>query len=146
VSYVANELLEDAMKFSNTTTSYAVDITFQLNENKIIFLVKNSIHPERVNEFQAFIQQVLNEDPFELYIKHLENSAEDDTIKTSGLGILTMINDYDAKIGWKFETVRSEPLVIAVTTMVQLISGRTYINSPVLTNVKNRAKFCATRA
>jgi hypothetical protein len=143
---VANELLEDAMKFSNTTTSYAVDITFQLNENKIIFLVKNSIHPERVNEFQAFIQQVLNEDPFELYIKHLENSAEDDTIKTSGLGILTMINDYDAKIGWKFETVRSEPLVIAVTTMVQLISGRTYINSSVLTNVKNRAKFCATRA
>lgn len=121
VSYVANELLENAMKFSNTTTSYPVDITFQLHGKKIIFFVKNSIQPDKLNEFQAFIQQVLTEDPFELYIQHLEKSAENDTIKTSGLGILTMMNDYHAKIGWKFETVRSEPLVIAVTTMVQLM-------------------------
>lgn len=121
VSYVANELLENAMKFSNTNTSYPVDITLQLHGKKIIFLVNNSINPENVNDFQAFIQEVLTEDPFELYIQHLEKSAEDDTIKTSGLGILTMINDYHAKIGWKFETVSSDPLVMAVTTMVQLM-------------------------
>jgi hypothetical protein len=33
-----------------------------------------------------------------------------------------MMNDYQAKLGWKFETIQkeSEPEAIAVTTMVQL--------------------------
>jgi len=33
---------------------------------------------------------------------------------------LTMLTDYSAKIGWKFQTVHKDPEVIAVTTMVQL--------------------------
>jgi hypothetical protein len=29
-----------------------------------------------------------------------------------------MLNDYSAKLGWKFETIQEEPKIIAVTTMV----------------------------
>jgi hypothetical protein len=29
-----------------------------------------------------------------------------------------MINDYSAKLGWKFEIVQKEPKMIALTTMV----------------------------
>jgi hypothetical protein len=36
------------------------------------------------------------------------------------LGILTMMNDYQAKLGWKFETIQNESEAIAVTIMVQL--------------------------
>jgi hypothetical protein len=46
--------------------------------------------------------------------------VEDESESESGLGLLTMMNDYLAKLGWKFETVQQDPEVIAVTTMVRL--------------------------
>ena len=57
-----------------------------------------------------------------LYIEQIEKNAmtNDDC---SGLGFLTMINDYSAKLGWKFDTIKnnnSEP-VLTVTTMVQIV-------------------------
>ena len=121
VSYVANELLENAMKFSDRSISYPVDIILQLYDDKILFMVNNSVESSCVEKFQGFIEELLTEDPQELYIQHLENTADDLDSPNSGLGILTMINDYEAKVGWKFETMRSEPLLISVTTMVQLI-------------------------
>jgi hypothetical protein len=54
-----------------------------------------------------------------LYIRQLEKNATDE-YEESGLGLLTMMNDYLAKIGWKFATVTGEPEVITVTTMLQL--------------------------
>jgi len=51
-------------------------------------------------------------------VQQIEKSAEEENSGTSGLGFLTMLNDYSAKLGWKFEIVQEEPKVIAVTTMV----------------------------
>lgn len=121
VSYVANELLENAMKFSDANISYPVDIILQLHRDRIIFLVNNSIPLESVETFQTFIQDLLEGNPQELYIQHLENTVDDDRSTSSGLGLLTMINDYDAKLGWKFETIESDSVAVSVTTMVQLI-------------------------
>ena len=120
VSYIANELLENAMKFNDETSDYPIDIKLQLESDGVIFSVANSISPKAVNKFQAYIQQLLASDPSELYIQQLENNAADDNCNGSGLGLLTMLSDYTAKIGWKFQTVQKEPEVIAVTTMVQL--------------------------
>ena len=120
VSYIANELLENAMKFNDETSDYPIDIKLQLESDGVIFSVANSISPKAVNKFQAYIQQLLASDPSELYIQQLENNAADDNCTGSGLGLLTMLSDYTAKIGWKFQTVQKEPEVIAVTTMVQL--------------------------
>lgn len=119
VSYVANELLENAMKFSDDTSTYPVSIQLQLHSNCLIFSVTNSLVPQKVTKFQDYIQTLIRENPEELYLHRLEHAAEDD--QSSGLGLLTMINDYMAKLGWKFQVVQEEPKVIAVTTMVQLI-------------------------
>lgn len=54
-----------------------------------------------------------------MYITHLERTAEEENCG-SGLGILTMLNDYAAKIGWKFEQVQAEPLAFTVTTRVEI--------------------------
>jgi len=121
IRYVANELLENAMKFSDPNISYPVDIVLQLHRDRIIFLVNNSITPESVETFQTFIQELLAEDPQALYIQHLENTADDENSTSSGLGLLTIINDYDAKLGWKFETIDSDSVAVSVTTMVQLL-------------------------
>lgn len=120
VSYIANELLENAMKFNDATSDYPIDIKLQLESDGVIFSVANSISAPGVGKFQAYIQQLLACDPSELYLEKLEKNAADENSTDSGLGLLTMLNDYTAKIGWKFETVQKDPEVIAVTTMVQL--------------------------
>ena len=120
VSYIANELLENAMKFNDETSEYPIDIKLQLESDRVIFSVANSISPQAVEKFQAYIQQLLASEPSELYIQQLEKNAADEKCIDSGLGLLTMLTDYTAKIGWKFQTVQKDPEVIAVTTMVQL--------------------------
>ena len=120
VSYIANELLENAMKFNDETSEYPIDIKLQLESDGVIFSVANSIPPKAVGKFQAYIQQLLASEPSELYIQQLENNAANESCTGSGLGLLTMLSDYTAKIGWKFQTVQQDPELIAVTTMVQL--------------------------
>ena len=120
VSYIANELLENAMKFNNETSEYPINIKLQLESDGVLFSVANSISPQGVDKFQAYIQQLLASDPSELYIQQLEKNAVEESCTDSGLGLLTMLTDYSAKIGWKFQTVHKDPEVIAVTTMVQL--------------------------
>ena len=120
VSYIANELLENAMKFNNETSEYPIDIKLQLESDGVIFSVVNSISPQAVDKFQAYIQQLLASEPSELYIQQLEKNAADESCTDCGLGLLTMLTDYTAKIGWKFQTVYQDPEVIAVTTLVQL--------------------------
>ncbi|MGL5196592.1 MAG: DUF6272 family protein [Chroococcales cyanobacterium] len=121
VSYIANELLENAMKFSVETQGYPISIQLHLNAEKIIFVTTNSICSEKVGEFQGFLKQLSTEDPLELYLKQLEKNALEDNSGTSGLGFLTMINDYGAKMGWKFQDMNGAQNAIAVTTMVQLL-------------------------
>ncbi len=120
VSYIANELLENAMKFSHAPSEQPVSIGLHLQHDLVRFYVTNSVDPDTVPSFQEFIQKLLSEDPYELYIRLLERNAEDDYDAHSGLGFLTMMNDYDAKLAWKFDTVQQQPKKINVTTMVQL--------------------------
>ncbi|ALG67209.1 DUF6272 family protein [Beggiatoa leptomitoformis] len=119
VGYIANELLENAMKFNNDSTNHPISIKLQLHSERILFYVTNSIHPETQTAFQHRIQEMLSADPQELYIYRLEKNAESDT-DASGLGLLTMMNDYGATLGWKFETATENPRVVTVTTMAEL--------------------------
>lgn len=120
VSYIANELLENAMKFNDETSPHPISIALHLYSDRLVFLVTNSISPQSIEKFQALIEKLTIFDPEELYIKQLEKNAADECIQESGLGLLTMINDYLAKIGWKFEMLTGEPEVITLTTMLQL--------------------------
>lgn len=120
VSFIANELLENAMKFSDERLNYPVSIELHLDREKMVFVVTNSVDPKQVEEFQEFLQELLASDPNDLYIHYLEKNASEESNTESGLGLLTMMNDYQAKLGWKFEKLQSDPEAIAVTTMVQL--------------------------
>lgn len=121
VSFIANELLENSMKFNNCKTDYPISITLQLHTDSLVFLASNSLPAEAVDDFQAFIEEIISDDPREILVRQLENNAEDDNHTSSGLGLLTMMSDYLAKIGWKFETVQEDPEIITVTTMVYLM-------------------------
>ena len=120
VSYIANELLENSMKYADTTALYPITLHTQIENNKIRLFVVNSILASQAKNFQLFIRELLDSDPDELFIRKLEENAEDENTSSSGLGFLTMINDYSAKLGWKFDTVEKDSPVMTVTTMVEL--------------------------
>jgi len=126
VSFIGNELLENAMKFTDETSDYPISLTLQMHIDRLVFLATNSVNTQSVHKFQAFVQELTTSDTEELYIRHLEQNGSDerDSLQdssVSGLGLLTMINDYQAKLGWKFEAIQNKPEAIAVTTMVQLL-------------------------
>lgn len=122
VSYVANELLENAIKFNKDDANYKVKFGIHfIGETEVtaVIFASNSVTQEGANKLKEFIEEILASDPNELYLQQLEKNAESES-ETSGLGLLTMINDYSAKIGWKFEPRPDSPETIAVTTVVQI--------------------------
>lgn len=120
VSFIANELLENAMKFSDETSSFPIQIQLHLHSDSLIFYVTNSIKPDDIARFQKLIREIVSSDPDELYIHRLESNALDDNNSGSGLGLLIMLTNYAACLGWKFETLQAEPLLTAITTMVKM--------------------------
>jgi hypothetical protein len=125
VSYVANELLENAMKFNDEKTNYRVKFGIHfIKENtevKVVLFATNSINPKGVDKFQSFIEKLLDSDVSDLYIQQIEKSVQPDNTGVSGLGLLTMIHDYSAKLGWRFDTVQDNPQIMTITTMAQIV-------------------------
>ncbi|HLO51160.1 MAG TPA: DUF6272 family protein [Kamptonema sp.] len=125
VSYIGNELLENAMKFNGFRNHAQVEfgIHFQEDLERVTAIVftKNSIASEKVQKFKEFIEELLSADPNELYVQQIEKAAESEQGESSGLGLLTTINDYSAKLGWKFESEPNDPKIIIVTTMAQIV-------------------------
>jgi hypothetical protein len=120
VSFIANELLENAMKYSNKGSGLPINLEIHLFSDRLIFLSKNSLHDEAIANFQAFLQEILTNDIGEMYVNQVEKSAANEDSESSGLGYLTMMMDYEALLGWQFEKISNPSSVTMVTTMVQL--------------------------
>ncbi|BAZ17932.1 hypothetical protein NIES4071_98130 [Calothrix sp. NIES-4071] len=118
-SYIANELLENAVKYSHQASQIPIQIKLYLDKGKILFFIKNSLSHLRSANLQGVIYQLSNSNHEELYFNQLEKSIDDEYSFKSGLGFLSMINDYSAKVAWKFETVADKPAIMIVTTMVE---------------------------
>jgi hypothetical protein len=118
VSYIANELLENTMKYSDETANLAVSISLYLYDERLVFRVTN---PAKVNvamTYQTFVQKLVTSDIDELYAAQLEQTALG--MGGSHMGILTMINDYEARLGWKFDPQPEQPEIVQITVMAHL--------------------------
>jgi len=125
VNFIANELLENAMKFNYAPSQHPVSIEMYLEEDQISLYVTNSVNPQTIADFQTFIQRLFTEDTDELYMEQLMRNAEDEDTEeesgsNSGLGYLTMLNDYGIELAWKFEPIEPNSDVMQVTTMAML--------------------------
>jgi hypothetical protein len=120
VSFIANELLENAMKYSDESAEQPINLEMHLFSDHLIFLSKNSVHQDAIASFQSYIQEITTGDIGEMYINQLERSVTNEEEANSGLGYFTMIMDYEATLGWKFEQAQTNGHATIVTTMVQL--------------------------
>ncbi|MDY6806376.1 MAG: DUF6272 family protein [Cyanobacteriota bacterium] len=120
ISYIANELLENAMKYNDKKCNHPISIQLHLKSDRIVLMVTNSVVPQKVDEFQAYLEELTTSNVEDLLVRQLEKNALEENSHSSGLGYLTIIGDYMAKMGWRFSTVQEEPEVVAVSTMVQL--------------------------
>ena len=120
VSYVANELLENAMKFSYAPAQHAIGLAMHLEPDAVSLYVTNSVDPHAVESFQQIIARLLTEDIDTLYLEQLTHNAESDSTEGSGLGYLTMLHDYGIALAWQFAPSLQDPDVTTVTTMARL--------------------------
>jgi hypothetical protein len=119
VSYIANELLENAVKYSDESLNLPISITLYLYQQELLFQVTNYADLAIVRKYQNFIRELLNSDPEEFYIRQLEKTALE--IDESHLGLVTMINDYSARFGWKFHPLDVDSTMMRVYVTARLI-------------------------
>ncbi|MFO0209853.1 MAG: slr1658 superfamily regulator, partial [Pseudanabaena sp.] len=93
VSFIANELLENAMKYSYESANQTVNLEVHLFSDHLIFLSKNSVSPKEISGFQSYIQEVITGDIGQMYIDQVEKNVTNQEEEKSGLGYFTMIMD-----------------------------------------------------
>ncbi|PSB13782.1 ATP-binding protein [filamentous cyanobacterium CCP2] len=122
VSYIANELIENAVKYSEASAKLPISISLYLYEEQIVFRAVSYANQAESDRYQAFIRELLNSELDELYGQQLEKTATGSG--ESNMGILTMINDYAACFSWKFQplddAVAAHSEIVQVNVLVRL--------------------------
>lgn len=97
ISYALNELVENAIKFG---TAGRVEVTVGLVGHELVMQVSNRLPIGDVPALEGLLEEMMSEDPWELIVKKVEANAADPESSASGLGFLTLLTDYDARLGW----------------------------------------------
>jgi hypothetical protein len=120
VTYVANELLENAMKYHERHVDVPIGIHLELTSNHITVSVSNGIGAGQAQLYRAFVENLLKGNAADLLLRKQEEAAECKDSAISCLGLLTMVNDYDAQLGWRFTAHPAHSEIVTVTTSVVL--------------------------
>ena len=120
VTYIANELLENAMKYHERHVDIPIGIHLELTSDKITVSASNGVGVGQAEHYKAFVEHLLEGDAGDLLLKQQEESAKCDDKATSCLGLLTMMSDYGAQIGWRFDVHPLQSEIMTVTTSAVL--------------------------
>lgn len=118
VSFIANELIENAVKYNDDRAELPISISLHLYEQQIIFHIVNHASEAVANQYQLFIQELMESNLEDYYLQQLERTATGQGV--SGMGILTMMNDYSARFGWKFHPLEPRPAIVQVDVLAYL--------------------------
>lgn len=102
ISTIANELLENAIKFT-ADQNKLVNITLKRFGKELILETVNMAHRKNIDSIHYFIKLLEEHDIEELFLMQIEKNALNDSKNSSGVGLLSIIKDYNAKIGIKIE-------------------------------------------
>jgi hypothetical protein len=116
VTYIANELLENAMKYHERLADIPIGIHLELTGDRIAVSASNGVSVNQAEYYKAFVERLLAGDASDLLLRQQEESARGGDAPISGVGLLTMITDYGAKLGWRFDVNPEESEMMTVTT------------------------------
>lgn len=119
ISYVANELIENAIKFSDERINVPVTISLYLYESSILLLICNSTTIDLADRFQQQIHTILSTDLEHLYAQRLERVGLEESDE-SCLGLISIMADYGVKMGWKFAPSTDHENSVDVSVMARL--------------------------
>ncbi len=120
VTYIANELLENAMKYHERNVDIPIGIHLELASNYITVSVSNSVAAPQAQRYKEYVENILQGDAAEMLLKQQEESAAGSESAMSCVGLLTMISDYDARLGWRFDEHPAQSETLTVTTSAVL--------------------------
>jgi hypothetical protein len=120
VTYIANELLENAMKYHQPDVEIPIRIHLELASNHITVSVSNGVSVVQAERYKAFVEHLQEGDVDELLLRQQEESARSSESAMSSLGLLTMISDYEAQLDWRFDIHSTHPESMTVTTSAVL--------------------------
>jgi hypothetical protein len=103
VTYIANELLENAMKYHQPDVEIPIRIHLELAIDHIAVSVSNGIGVAQAARYKAFVERFQEGNAGDLLLRQQEESAKSSESSMSCLGLLTMITDYDARLDWRFD-------------------------------------------
>ncbi len=105
ISFILNELIENTAKYSDDKNS-DVNILLAIDETCLVFEISNYTSSDNAKGFLKLCSEILESDPHELYIKKIEENIDTGS-SGSGLGYLTLINDYGISFGFMFEDMEN---------------------------------------
>lgn len=130
VTYIANELLENAMKYHERLADIPIGIHLELTSDRIAVSASNGINVGQAEQYKAFVERLLEGDASDLLLKQQEESATGSGLTKSCVGLLTMIIDYGAQLGWRFEVRSPQSEMVTVTTSAVLpLKGATGVSA-----------------
>jgi hypothetical protein len=115
IDYLSNELIENAIKFRQPGD---ILIEASIIDGSFYIRVKNTIDGGTSSRFQRLLHRLGSRDAEELLLEQIEINAMS-TASGSGLGLLTLLSDYDARMAWAFEDT-DERVILTTTAAVAM--------------------------
>jgi len=121
MSYILNELVENAVKFNE---GGVVHVQVGLLDQELLFMVENEISRPTISTLKPKLLELVTQDPAELFLRRIEEKAENPDNDSSGLGFVTMMSDYKAKLGWKLSAAAPNSQKLTFSTMARVAVDR----------------------
>jgi hypothetical protein len=120
VTYIANELLENAMKYHQPDVEIPIRIHLELASDHITVSVSNGVSVVEAQHYKAVLEHLQDGEVGDLLMRQQEESASSSDSTMSCLGLLTIMGDYDAKLDWQFDVHPTLSASMTVTTSAVL--------------------------
>lgn len=116
IGYLSNELIENAVKFRQAGK---ILIEASICDQTFLIRVRNTIDGATSSRFQQLLHRLQSKDPGELLLEQIETNAIS-AASGSGLGLLTLLSDYDAKMAWAFDEDDDQRVILTTTAAVAM--------------------------
>lgn len=118
VAYIANELLENAMKFTAGNAPQPISLILNLSESDLRFSLTNCITSEAANALASFLDEFTSMDAGDFFVQQMERNIESGS--ESGLGFATMITDHNATLAWQLQPLSEDSTLLNTQVVIEL--------------------------